>query len=156
MSAIVTSGVASFSTYLASRASHAIGRSSPSVRDARAARRAERLERVVVDLAARDDRDRFVEQAGERAEDPALRLAAQPEQDEIVARQNRVDNLRHDGLVESDDAREDRLPGVQPGNQVLADLVFHGAARRAACVHRGAQLTNVEGSPEVIEHLTSL
>ena len=32
MSAMVTSGVASFSTYLASRASQAIGRSSPAVR----------------------------------------------------------------------------------------------------------------------------
>ena len=40
-----------------------------------AAGRADRRERIVVDLAARDHRDRVVEQVGQAAQDPALRLA---------------------------------------------------------------------------------
>ena len=92
-------------------------------RDPRAAGGAERRERVVVDLAARHDRDRFVEQRGERAQDPALRLAAQAEQDEVVARQHRVDDLRHDGLVVADDAGKSVLPATEPGDQVVAHFV---------------------------------
>jgi hypothetical protein len=80
-----------------------------------------------VDLAARHDRDRLVEQPRQRPQDAALRLAAQPEQDEVVAREDRVDDLRDDRLVVADDAGEERLPGAQPRDQVLADLVLDAA-----------------------------
>ena len=40
-----------------------------------------------------------------------LRLAAQAEQDEVVARQDRVDDLRDDRVVVADDAGEQRLAG---------------------------------------------
>src|SRR2546430_1937886 len=42
-------------------------------------------ERIVVHLAPGDDRDLLVEQRDELAQDAALRLAAQAQQDEIVA-----------------------------------------------------------------------
>jgi hypothetical protein len=67
----------------------------------RAARAADRIERIVVDLAARHDRDLVVEQRDERAQQARLRLAAQAEQDEVVLRQQRVHELRHDGVVRS-------------------------------------------------------
>src|SRR6185436_9409328 len=78
MSAIVTSGVASFSTNRSPRDSHPIGRWSPS----RAACAADGVERIVVNLAARDDRNPLVEQFDQTAQNPALRLAAQAEEDE--------------------------------------------------------------------------
>ena len=62
-----------------------------------------------MDLAARHDRDLLVEQVDERAQDAALRLAAQAEQDEVVPRQDRVDELRDDRVVVADDAGEERL-----------------------------------------------
>ena len=124
MSAIVTSGVASFSTYRASRGSHAMGMRSPSVRDARAARGAQRRERVVVNLAAGHDRDLLVEQIDQAAQDPAFRLAAQAEQDEVVPREDRVDELRDDRLVEADDAREEPVAGPELPHQVVANLLL--------------------------------
>ena len=108
MSAIVTSGVASFSTKRASRGSQPIGSASPSRRDARAARGAERRQRVVVNLAAGHDRNLLVEQIDQAAQDAALRLAAQAEQDEVVPREDGVDELRDDGVVVADDAGEQR------------------------------------------------
>ena len=96
-------------------------------RDARAARGAERRQRVVVDLAARHDRDLLVEQIDEPAQDAALRLAAQAEQDEVVARQDRVDELRDDRFVVADDAGEQRLAGLQLPHEVVADFLLHRA-----------------------------
>ncbi len=45
----------------------------------------DRIEGIIVDLAARDDRNLLVEQRDELAQDTALRLTAQAEQNEIVA-----------------------------------------------------------------------
>src|SRR2546430_1450328 len=41
-----------------------------------------------------------------RSQDAALRLAPQPEQDEVVARQESVDELRDDRILVPHDARE--------------------------------------------------
>jgi hypothetical protein len=66
----------------------------------------DRCERVVIDLTAGDDRHRFVEQRRQRAQDARLRLAAQPEQDEVVPREDRVHDLRHYRILVSQHARE--------------------------------------------------
>ncbi len=113
--------------------------------DACAARRAEGRQRVIMDLAARDDRDRLVEQTDERAQDAALGLPAQAEQDEIVARQNRVDDLRHDRVVEADDPRKERRARAQALDQVAADLVLDAAPQDPAGGHLRAQLTECCG-----------
>jgi hypothetical protein len=47
-----------------------------------------------VDLAFGDDGERLVEEGLELAQDARLRLAAQAEQDEVVAREQRVLELR--------------------------------------------------------------
>ena len=62
-----------------------------------------------------------------RAQDARLRLAAQAEQDEIVTRQDRVDDLRHDGVVVADDAGKERLAAPELVDQVLAHFVLHAA-----------------------------
>src|SRR5215813_7468433 len=88
-SAMVTSGVASFSRYRSSRGIH----------------------RIVVDLAPFDRRHPLVEEAEELAQDPGLRLAAEPEQDEVVPAQDGVLDLGQGGLVVADDPREALLAG---------------------------------------------
>ena len=93
--------------------------------DARTARGAERRERVVVDLAAGHDRNLLVEQIDQTAQDAALRLAAQTEQDEVVPRQNRVDQLRDDRFVVADDAGEQPFAGLQLAHEVVANLLLH-------------------------------
>ena len=77
-----------------------------------------------MDLAAGHDRNLLVEQIDEAAQDAALRLAAQAEQDEVVARQDRVDELRDDRLVVADDAGEQRLAGLQLADEVVADFLL--------------------------------
>ena len=74
-----------------------------------AAALAQRGERVVVDLAARDDGHLGVEECRESAEDAALRLPAQAEQDHVVAGQDGVRDLRDDGVFVAEDAGEERL-----------------------------------------------
>ena len=112
------------------------------LRHARAARRAERLQRVVVNLAAGHDRDPFVEQIGQAAQDPALGLSAKAEQDEVVARQDGVDELRDDGFVEPDDAGEQRLAGLQLPHEIVANFLLDRARlqRRIDANRRGSQL----------------
>src|SRR4030067_208257 len=48
-----------------------------------------RLVRIAVERAAFDRGDPLVEKLHQRAQQPGLGLAAQPEQDEVVARQHR-------------------------------------------------------------------
>src|SRR5208283_675116 len=67
---------------------------------------------VVVDLAAGDVRQFGIEQRGQGAQDAALRLPAQAEQDEVVAREDGVDDLRDDRVVVTDDAGKNRLVGM--------------------------------------------
>ena len=71
----------------------------------------DRVVRVVVDLAAGDDRHPLVEQAGERADDAGLRLAALAEEDHVVAGEQGVLELRHDGVLVAEHALEQRLAG---------------------------------------------
>ena len=61
----------------------------------------DRCERVVADLRAGDDGQPFVEQVHEGPGDPGLRLPPLAEQDQVVARQQGVLELRQDRLVEA-------------------------------------------------------
>ena len=137
MSAMVTSGVASFSTNRASRGSQRDRQVVALPGHARAAGAAQRRQRIVVDLAARHDRDLVVEQIDQAAQDAALGLAAQSEQDEVVPREDGVDELRDDRLVVADDAREQLLARLQLADQVVADLLLD---RNASRIHAAAEV----------------
>src|SRR5262249_16120040 len=63
---------------------------------------ADRVERIVVNLRPGDNRYEIVEQVGQFPQDAALRLAAQSEQDDVVLSQQRVDDLRNDGVFVTD------------------------------------------------------
>ena len=60
-------------------------------------------------------------------DDTTLSLTAQAEQNQIVARENRVCNLRHDGLIVADDAWKKFLARAEFAQEVSAHLVFDGA-----------------------------
>ena len=61
-----------------------------------------------MDFAAGDVRRLRIEQAGKSAQDSALGLAAQAQQNEVVAGEDRVHDLGHDRVVIADDARKYR------------------------------------------------
>jgi hypothetical protein len=86
-------------------------------------------ERVVVHLAPGQHRHLVVQQLDQGAHDARLGLAAQAEQDEVVAGEDGVDELRYHGVVVADDAGKHRRPGREPAQQVVAHFVAHAAAR---------------------------
>ena len=79
---------------------------------------------MVVDLAPGDHRHELVEQADERAHDPALGLPSLAEHDHVVPGDDRVGQLRQHGVVVADDARKQRLSSPQAGEEVAAHLLF--------------------------------
>ncbi len=82
---------------------------------------------MIVDLAAGDDRSPLVEQAGERADEPRLALAALAEQHQIVAGEQGALDLGCDGVVEPHDAGQRRLARREAGDQIAADLGLDAA-----------------------------
>ena len=84
--------------------------SSPCSCDQIAAAPADGLIRIVADLAAGDVRQLFIQQRGQHADDARLGLPAQSEQDEIVPRENRVDDLRNHRIFVADDAGKQSSP----------------------------------------------
>ncbi len=82
----------------------------------------DRGQRIVVHLAAGEDRDLGVEERRELAQDPRLRLAPQTEKDEVVAREQGVGDRRNDRAVVADDAGEEVLLRGQLAPQIGADL----------------------------------
>ena len=82
---------------------------------------------VVVDLAAGDDRHPLVEQAGQRADHARLGLAALAEEDDVVAGEEGVLELRQDGLLVAEHALEQRLASGDAGDGVGPDLLLDRA-----------------------------
>ena len=88
---------------------------------------ADRSVGIVVDFATCQIGHVRIEKRRKRAQDAAFGLAAQTEQDEIVARENGVDDLRYDGIFVADDAGENQGIGIfaQACAEVVAQFVFH-------------------------------
>ena len=76
--------------------------------------------RIVVNLATGDVRRLRIKQSCQRAQDAALGLPAQAQQDEVVPRQHSVDDLGHDRVVIAHNSGEDGRPLAQFGDEVFA------------------------------------
>ena len=113
--------------------------------DDREGARRDRSRRVVVQLAAADDRDRVVEQADQEAGESGLRLAALAEEDEVLAGDDRVLDRGQDALVIADDAADDRPAQGEPGEQVRAELRLDRARRPAGRAQRSEGLWLASG-----------
>src|SRR4029077_7265746 len=92
-------------------------------RDLLAARTAEGAIGIVVNFAALDDGNLRVHEPDQIAENPRLRLAAQPEQNEVVARENGIDDLRDHRIVVPVHAREERLALFHLAEKIFAKLL---------------------------------
>src|SRR5207247_902505 len=93
----------------------------------------DRRERVVVHLAPSENRYFFVEQRDELAQDAALRLSPQAQQDEIVAGQDGVPVLRDDGVLVAGDPRGQRWVGLGatgPGSRLSSTTSVRPAPRK--------------------------
>ena len=91
-------------------------------------------ERVFGDLGALDDGRELVKQAREAAHDARLRLAALAEQDDVLAAEDGVGDLRQHRLVVADDAGEQGFAGANLGDEVAAHLRLHRQHLEAGCL----------------------
>jgi hypothetical protein len=82
----------------------------------------DRVQRVLVELAAHQDRRPLVEQADEGADQPGLALPALAEQHEVVAGDEGPLDLRQDRVLEPDQAGEADLAAAEPGEQIAAQF----------------------------------
>src|SRR3989449_4951700 len=94
--------------------------------------RADRSERIVVDLAAGQHRDLLVEQAHQQPRDARLGLAALAEKNDVLPGQDRVLDLRHDGVVVADDPGQEGVALPEPGDQIVAQLLLDRLALPAS------------------------
>ena len=93
---------------------------------------------MIVDLAPLDDGHLGVEELDHRAHEARLGLAALAQQDQVVAGQDAALQRRQHGVVEPDEAGEEVLAGLQPREQVVAELLLHGSVG----VARGPELAD--------------
>ena len=90
---------------------------------------ADRAQGMVVNLATGDVRHFGVKQCDQAAQNAALGLAAQSEEDEVVARQEGVDDLRQHGFFITVDAGEQRFIRLDLAQEVRADFILHAPLR---------------------------
>ena len=79
---------------------------------------------IVVHLGPFDDGNVLVQEIRHRSDQPRLGLAALPQEDQVVAREDRVLQLRQDRIFIADDPWEQLLPFPELPNEVLPQLVF--------------------------------
>ena len=92
-----------------------------------AASPADGVQRMIVNLASGDIGNFRFEEIHQAAQDAALGLSAQAQQDEVVPRQDGVGDLRQHRLFVAADAGKERLARFQLAQQVAAHLILHAA-----------------------------
>ena len=102
----------------------------------------DRSERIVIYFAPGDDGERGIEECRQRAQDPRFCLTPQPEENEVVPAQERVDDLGHDRLFVADDAVEDGFAGRESSEKIRAKLILY----RAEPMLRGAKGGTLQGA----------
>ncbi len=90
---------------------------------------ADRRIRVVMDLAAGDVWHLRVKQRCKGAKDPAFCLSTQAQQNEIVARENSVDDLRYDSVFIPHNSRKKRATLAQFADKIVAELILYTAGK---------------------------
>ena len=81
-------------------------------------------EGIVVHLGPFDDGNVLVQEIRHRSDQPRLGLAALPQEDQVVAREDRVLQLRDDRLFIANDPGEQLLPFPDFPDEILPQLVF--------------------------------
>jgi len=68
--------------------------------------------RIIVNLATVDVGRQLIQHVRQHADQPGFGLAAKAQQDKVVARENGVDDLGHDRVVEPQNAGKQRFPAL--------------------------------------------
>ena len=76
--------------------------------------------------------DLVVEEADQRAHQPALGLALFAEEEQVVPGEQGEVDLGNDGVFVADDAGEEFFAGLQHAEEVVADLLLDGLGHPAA------------------------
>src|SRR5882724_12666192 len=101
------------------------------------------MKRVVVNFATSDHGDFRIKQPDEAAQDAALCLTSQSKQNKIVPREQRVHDLRYNGVVVPVYAGEKRLVSLDRTQQIRAKFVLHRALQRTCVkIRHSAQLSH--------------
>ena len=82
--------------------------------------------RMVVNFASRDIRGYLIQQGGHQTNEAGFGLAAQAQQDEVVARQDGIDHLGHHGVFVAQDAGKQVFPALDFADQIIAEFVLDG------------------------------
>ena len=80
--------------------------------------------RIVVNFGAGDDRYFVIQKLGELADDAALGLSSEAQQNNVVPRENGVDELGDNCFVVTDDAAKKFLAARKFLYQICAQFVF--------------------------------
>ena len=91
-----------------------------------------RFEWIVIDFRSSDYRNLVIKELSEPANNSALGLTAQTEEDYVVPGQNCVDELGNNSFVVTHNPREKFFSGAQFLNQIGAELIFYRDALVAA------------------------
>src|SRR5579872_1271393 len=86
--------------------------------------------------------NRVVEEANERAHEPALGLALFAEEKQVVAGDEREIDFGNDGVIVADDAGEEVFAGLEHTEEIVTDFLLDGFGNPAA----GTQLGKGRGS----------
>ena len=84
---------------------------------------------IVVNFTALDDWDVRVHKSHQAAQDARFSLAAQAQQNEMMARQNGVDDLRKDGIVVAVHAGKELVALFQFVQEIFAQFLAHATLR---------------------------
>ena len=88
-----------------------------------------------------DVREPFIKKAREHSHEPALGLSLLTEEQQVVSRQNRQDDLRDDRVIETDDTRKEIFSPFQRRGEIRSEFLLH--TPRAPT--RGAKVGEIPG-----------
>ena len=83
------------------------------------------IQRIIVHLAPGKDGNLRIHEADQLPQDPALGLAPEPQEYEIMPGKESVDQLGDHGILVSQDAGEEGIAFPNPPDEVGPDLILH-------------------------------
>src|SRR5207253_3062149 len=102
---------------------------------------ADRVEGIVIDLAPRNNGNLLVEEIGQPPQNPAFCLAAKAEENHVVPREDRIEDLRNDRLLISDNPGKNRIFLLQLADKIRPHFILDRSGRvRLVSEFAGSQI----------------
>ena len=106
-----------------------------------------RVQRIIIDLTASDDRHPFIEQADTGPNHASLGLTTFAQEHDIVARKQRIFELGRDGVLVAEHTFEERFPVSNPRNRITTDFFLHRYRGPARCLELSEILSKIHCEP---------